>query len=155
MPATDFPFVPGFRVALDKAADARDARDRLVDLASAGSLSRRARAMIALTVTRQSAVDYCIWAQECAARDAGLTGEEIVFASAGTALARKDAAITRLARQVAEQGIFSERDIRAMPQEPLLTRAEMLEVAACVGATVIENCILMGVAPEGARTASA
>ena len=111
--------------------------------------------MIALTVAQQSGFDYCIWAQTCNARSAGLTAEEIVFACAGAALDRRDAAITRLARTVVQTAAFSEREIREMAEDALLTRDEMVAVAACAGATVIENYILQSVAPSDARTASA
>lgn len=153
--ANDFHFAPGFLAALDHAPDGREARERLARMACAGALSRRARAMVALAVAQQGGFDYCIWAQTCVARSVGLTGEDIVFACAGAALDRREAAITRLARTIVRVGAFSEREIREMPDDPVLTRDDMLEVAACVGATVIENCILQSVAPDDARTASA
>jgi AhpD family alkylhydroperoxidase len=151
--ASDFDFIPGFRAALDSAPDGRDARERLARMAPA--LSRRTRAMIALTVAQQSGFDYCIWAQSCNASSAGLTGEEIVFARAGTALDGRDAAITRFARAIVESAAFSVREVQELPQDPVLSREEMLEVAACAGATVIENYILQSVAPDAARTSPA
>ena len=152
--ASGFPFVPGFLAALERAPDARLAIDRLWHAARIGGLSRRARAMIALTVAQQSGFDYCIWAQTCAARAAGLTGEDIALACAGSALDRHDAALTRVARAIAGAGAFSEHEIREMPQDPVLTRDEMLVVAACAGAALIENCLLQGIAPAGASEAS-
>lgn len=155
MRTTDFSFVPGFETALTSAADAHNARQHLAARAARGGLSQRSRAMIALAVAQQGAFDYCIWAQTCAARHAGLSGEEIMLACAGTALDRKDAAMTRLARAIVENGAFSEREVREMSQDPLLSRQEMLDVAAWVGVIVIENCILMSVAPEHACRAGA
>ena len=83
----------------------------------------------------------------------GLTGEEILLAGVGTALDRRDAAIVRLAREIAQSGTFSEQEVRKLPQDPILTRAEMLEVVANVAAAVIDNYIIQSVAPENARTA--
>lgn len=148
MGTTDFSFVPGFAAALASAADARVARQHLAHRAVRGAVSKRAGAMIALAVAQQGGFDYCIWAQTCAARHAGLSGEEIVMACAGTALDPRDAAMTRLARAIVENGAFSEQDVRAMPQDPLLSRQDMLDVAAWVGVVVIEDCILVSVAPE-------
>lgn len=109
--------------------------------------------MIALTVTQESGLDYCIWAQTCMGRSEGLSGEEIVLACAGTALDRRDAARTRLAREIARHGTILESEIRAMPQDPVLTRREMLEVATCASAALIDNNILQSLAPTGTRAA--
>lgn len=148
--ASEFHFVPGFVAALERSPDAVQARDRLARQGS-GRLPARARAMIGLTIAHETGFDYCIWAQTRVARAAGLSGEDILFAAAGTALDRREAAITLLARSIVRSGAFSERDVRSLPQHPLLTREEMLEVAACVGAAVIDNYILQSVAPDDAH----
>lgn len=151
--ANDFPFIPGFLPALEHSPEAQEARMRLDRTIRNGTLPSRARAMIALTVAHQSGFDYCIWAQACIARAAGLTGEEMFLAGVGTALDRRDAAIVRLAREIARSGTFAEQEVRKLPQDPILTRAEMLEVVANVAAAVIDDYIIQSVAPENARTA--
>jgi alkylhydroperoxidase/carboxymuconolactone decarboxylase family protein YurZ len=151
--ANDFPFIPGFLPALESSPEAQEARMRLDRTIRNGTLAMRSRAMIALTVAYQSGFDYCIWAQTCVARAVGLTGEEVLLAGIGTALDRRDAAIVRLAREIAQSGTFSEQEVRKLPQDPILTRAEMLEVVANVAAAVIDNYIIQSVAPENARAA--
>jgi hypothetical protein len=146
--ANDFPFIPGFLPALERSPEAQEARMRLDRTIRNGALSSRARAMVALTVAHQSGFDYCIWAQTCIARAVGLTGEEILLAGVGTALDRRDAAIVKLAREIARSGTFAEQEVRKLPQDPILTRAEMLEVVANVAAAVIDNYIIQSVAPE-------
>ena len=149
--ANDFPFIPGFLPALERSPEAQEARLRLDRTIRNGTLSSRARAMIALTVSHQSGFDYCIWAQTCIARAQGLTGEEILLASVGGALDRREAAIVRLAREIARSGTFAEQEVRKLPQDPILTRAEMLEVVANVAAAVIDNYIIQSVAPDNCR----
>ncbi|MGE5097753.1 MAG: carboxymuconolactone decarboxylase family protein [Betaproteobacteria bacterium] len=151
--ANDFPFIPGFLPALERSPEAQEARMRLDRTIRSGTFTSRARAMIALTVAHQSGFDYCIWAQTCIARAVGLSGEEMMLAGVGTALDRRDAAIVRLAREIARSGIFAEQEVRRLPQDPILTRAEMLEVVANVAAAVIDNYIIQSVAPENARAA--
>ena len=151
--ANDFPFIPGFLPALERSPEAQEARMRLDRTIRSGTLASRARAMIALAVAHQSGFDYCIWAQTCMARAADLTGEEILLAAVGTALDRRNAAIVRLAREIARSGTFAENEVRKLPQDPILTRAEMLEVVANVAAAVIDNYIIQSVAPENTHAA--
>lgn len=145
---TDYPFIPGFLPALERSPEAQEARMRLDRTIRNGTLMTRQRAMIALAVAHQAGFDYCIWAQATLARAAGLSGEETLLAGMGTALDRREAAIVRLAREIARSGTFSEPEVRKLPQDPILTRAEMLEVVANVAAAVIDNYIIQSVAPE-------
>ena len=146
--ATEYPFIPGFLPALERSPEAQEARMRLDRTIRNGTLSLRQRAMISLAVAHQAGFDYCIWAQTNLARAVGLTGEEILMAGIGTALDRRDGAIVRLAREIARSGCFSEQEVRKLPQDPILTRSEMLEVVANVAAAVIDNYIIQSVAPE-------
>jgi AhpD family alkylhydroperoxidase len=146
--ATEYPFIPGFLPALERSPEAQEARMRLDRTIRNGTLSTRSRAMISLAVAQQSGFDYCVWAQTNLARAAGLTGEEILLAGIGSALDRRDAAVVRLAREIARSGTFSEQEVRKLPQDPILTRSEMLEVVANVASAVIDNYIIQSVAPE-------
>ena len=146
--ATEYPFIPGVLPALERSPEAQEARMRLDRTIRNGTLSLRQRAMISLAVAHQSGFDYCIWAQTNLARAVGLTGEEILMAGIGAALDRRDGAIVRLAREIARSGCFSEQEVRKLPQDPILTRSEMLEVVANVAAAVIDNYIIQSVAPE-------
>ena len=145
---TEYPFIPGFLPALERSPEAQEARMRLDRTIRNGTLATRARAMISLAVAQQAGFDYCVWAQTNIARTAGLSGEEILMASMGTALDRREAAIVRLAREIARSGTFSEQEVRKLPQDPILTRCEMLEVVANVAAAVIDNYIIQSIAPE-------
>ena len=146
--ATEYPFIPGFLPALERSPEAQEARMRLDRTIRNGTLSLRQRAMVSLAVAHQSGFDYCIWAQTNLARAVGLTGEEILMAGIGTGLDRRDGAIVRLAREIARSGTFSEQEVRKLPQDPILTRSEMLEVVANVAAAVIDNYIIQSIAPE-------
>ena len=146
--ATEYPFIPGFLPALERSPEAQEARLRLDRTIRNGTLTLRQRAMIALAVAQQAGFEYCIWAQTNLARAVGLTGEEILMAGIGTALERRDGAIVRLAREIARSGTFSEQEVRKLPQDPILTRSEMLEVVANVAAAVIDNYIIQSIAPD-------
>lgn len=146
--ATEYPFIPGFLPALERSPEAQEARMRLDRTIRNGTLTSRQRAMIALAVAHQAGFEYCCWAQANIGRAAGLSGEELMLAGMGTALDRREAAIVRLSREIARSGTFSEQEVRKLPQDPILTRSEMLEVVANVAAAVIDNYIIQSIAPE-------
>lgn len=146
--ATEYPFIPGFLPALERSPEAQEARMRLDRTIRNGTLTSRQRAMIALAVAHQAGFEYCCWAQANIGHAAGLSGEDLMLASMGTALDRREAAIVRLSREIARSGTFSEQEVRKLPQDPILTRSEMLEVVANVAAAVIDNYIIQSIAPE-------
>jgi AhpD family alkylhydroperoxidase len=151
MPA-DFAFIPGFLPALQRSPAAMEARNKLARTIAEGRLTPRQRAQIALVVAQESQCDYCVWAQTCVARDAGLGWEEIAFACAGSGLDLRDAAIVKLARVVARTGCFAPSDVRALARDPLLRPADVTEIVANAALAVLDNYMIQSLAPADVRT---
>lgn len=149
----EFGFIPGFQQTLQSSPAALEARVKLMRTISNGRFTPRIRALVALVVTQESRSDYAIWAQTCIARRAGLTGEDIVFASAGTALDGREAAIAGLARIIARTGCFDPDEVRALARDPMLHSSDVLEIVANSALAVLDNYLIQGLAP--AKTAAA
>jgi len=152
MPATDFAFIPGFLPALQRSPAAVEARGKLAHTIREGRLTARQRAQIALVVAQEGGSDYCIWAQTSVARHNGLGWEDIVFAASGSALDPRDAAIVRLAREIARTGCFSPMEVRAMARDPLLKPDDVAEVVANAALAVLDNYMIQSLAPAEARS---
>lgn len=149
----EFGFIPEFQKTLQASPAALEARVKLMRTIANGKFSPRLRALIALVVTRESRSDYATWAQTCLARRAGLTGEDIVFAGAGTAIDGREAAVARLARIIARTGCFDPDEVRALARDPLLQASDVLEIVANSALAVLDNYLIQGLAP--ARTTAA
>ncbi|HUP98671.1 MAG TPA: carboxymuconolactone decarboxylase family protein [Usitatibacter sp.] len=152
MPAVDFAFIPGFLPALQRSPAALEARSKLARTIGEGKLLPRQRAQIALVVAQESQCDYCVWAQTCVARQAGLGWEDIAFACAGTALDARDAAIVKLARVIAKTGCFSPNEVRALARDPLLRPSDVTEIVANAALAVLDNYMIQSLAPAESRT---
>jgi len=152
MYAADFAFIPGFLPALQRSPAAMEARSKLARTIGEGRLLPRQRAQIALVVAQESQCDYCIWAQTCVARQAGLGWEDISFACAGTALDARDAAIVKLARVIARTGCFSPTEVRALARDPLLKASDVTEIVANAALAVLDNYMIQSLAPADVRT---
>ena len=155
MTTSDFSFIPDFLPALLSSPAALHARERLVRTIEAGRLTPRQRARIALVVAEQSGSDYCIWAQTCVARHAGLRWEEIVFSTMGTALGPRDAAIVRFARQIACSGTFCAEDASQLARDPALQRSDVEEIVAIAALAILDNYLIMQLAPAAAAKRAA
>ncbi len=139
-------FVPGFDAALQAAGAAHRAHDNLERSLADGWLTRRNRLQVALAVSEASGSDYCRWAHACAARVAGLSGEDIALACAGTALERRERTIARLAARVSRGGRI---DFRADNFRDVdLAPPEIRDVMAQVALTLLEDFILRSLDPE-------
>ena len=149
----EFGFIPGFQKTLQASPAALEARVKLMRTIANGKFTPRLRALVALVVTQESRSDYAVWAQTCIARRAGLTGEDIVFAQAGTALDGRDAAVARLARIIARTCCFDPDEVRALALDPLLQPSDVLEIVANSALAVLDNYLIQGLAP--AKTAAA
>ena len=149
----EFGFIPGFQKTLQASPAALEARVKLMRTIANGRFTPRLRALVALVVTQESRSDYAVWAQTCIARRAGLTGEDIVFAAAGTALDGREAAIARLARIIARTGCFDPDEVRSLARDPLLHSSDVLEIVANSALAVLDNYLIQGLAP--AKTAAA
>ena len=147
MPAADFAFIPGFLPALQRSPAALEARNKLARTIGEGHLLPRQRAQIALVVAQESQCDYCVWAQTCDARQAGLGWDEVTFALSGTALDPRDAAIVRLARVIAKTGCFSPNEVRALARDPLLKPSDVTEIVANAALAVLDNYMIQSLAP--------
>lgn len=147
MTTCDFSFIPGFLPTLLRSPAAQQARERLVRTIEAGQLTPRQRARIALIVAQQGGSEYCLWAQTCMARRAGLRWEEIVFSSMGTALGPRDAAIVRFAREVARTGTFCAEEAAALARDPALQRTDVDEIVAIAALAILDNYLLVQLAP--------
>ncbi len=148
----DFAFVPGFLPALQRSPAAMEARNKLARTIGEGRLHPRQRSQIALAVAQVSHCEYCVWAQTCVARKAGLGWEDIAFACAGTAVDARDAAIVKLARVIARTGCFSPEEVRTLTRDPLLKPADVTEIVANAALAVLDNYMIQSLAPASTRT---
>jgi AhpD family alkylhydroperoxidase len=146
--------VPGFAAALESVPGTLHAHRRLEKALEAGNLSPRNRAQIGVAVAHQVHCDYCIWIYSRIAADRGVSGEDIVFASAGAALDRREAAVMRLAQRMVAGGILLKR-VDCDPQDVgLLSESEVAEVAAHVALAILTCYVLQGLAPSARGRAS-
>ncbi len=150
----DFAFVPGFLPALQRSPAAMEARGKLARTIGEGRLHPRQRSRIALAVAQVSQCEYCVWAQTCVARKAGLSWEDIAFACAGSAVDPRDAAIVRLARMIARTGCFSPAEVRTLVRDPLLKPADVTEIVANAALAVLDNYMIQNLAPADTRAGS-
>ena len=145
--ALEFGFIPGFTQALQSSPAALEARAKLLNTIANGRFTPRLRAIVALVVTQESRSDYAAWAQTCVARRAGLSGEDMVFAGAATALDAREAAIARLAHIIARTGCFDPDEIRRLSRDPRLLPSDVLEIVANSALAVLDNYLIQGLAP--------
>jgi hypothetical protein len=111
------------------------------------------RAQIGLAVAQQIRCDYCQWVMGRLASKAGLCGEDQVFASAGTAIDRREAAMLRLAQRMVAGGILLKK-VDVEPRDVgVLREAEVAEVAAHVAFTILTCYVLQGIAPMRGKSA--
>ena len=145
--------VPGFATALESIPGTLHAHQRLEKALEAGVFSARMRAQIGLAVAQQIRCDYCQWVYQCIAAKAGLSGEDVIFASAGTAIDRREAAMLRLAQRMVAGGILLKKVDVEPRDNGVLREAEVAEVAAHVAFTILTCYVLQGIAPSTRRTA--
>jgi alkylhydroperoxidase family enzyme len=145
--ALEFGFIPGFNQALQSSPAALEARAKLLNTIGNGRFTPRLRSIVALVVTQESRSDYAAWAQTCVARRAGLSGEDMVFAGAATALDAREAAIARLAHIIARTGCFDPDEIRRLSRDPRLLPSDVLEIVANSALAVLDNYLIQGLAP--------
>jgi uncharacterized peroxidase-related enzyme len=106
---------------------------------SAGSLSRREREQIALTVAEANDCGYCLAAHSAAGKLAGLSELEVRDARRGIATSTRENAVVVLARQVlAERGRVSDETLRRVRQAGI-TDGEITEIVANVALRVFTN----------------
>ena len=145
--------VPGFANALEGIPGTLNAHRRLEKALEHGAVPARLRAQIGLAVAQQIRCDYCQWVFSCLAGKAGLSGEEALFASAGSAIDRREAAVLRLAQRMVAGGILLKK-VDVEPRDVgVLRDAEVAEVAAHVAFTILTCYVLQGIAPTRGKPA--
>ena len=139
--------VPGFNAALENVPGTLNAHKRLEKALEGGVFPARLRAQIGLAVATQIRCDYCQWVFSCLAANCGLSGEDTLFAAAGTAIDRREAAIVRLAQRMVAGGILLKKvDVEAR-DSGVLQDSEVAEVAAHVAFTILSCYVIQGIAP--------
>jgi alkylhydroperoxidase family enzyme len=143
----EFAFIPGFTQMLQASPAAVEARSKLLDTIAKGRFTPRLRAIVAMVVSQETRSDYALWAQTCIARRSGLTGEDIVFAQAATALDGREAAVARLAYMIARTGCFDPHEVRRLCRDPQLQACDVVEIVANSALAVLDNYLIQGLAP--------
>jgi AhpD family alkylhydroperoxidase len=136
---------PGFSLALENAPVTLATHRKLSKALEETPLSARNRAQIALAIAQQLRCEYCIWVQTCVAEAAGLNGEDICLARAGTALDLHESSLVKLACRAVSGGVFRNRVDRSF-----MGSVGEIEAAAVITevALAIVNCyVLQSVAP--------
>src|SRR5688572_2044092 len=124
----EFAFIPGFNKALQASPAATEARSKLLGTIANGRFTPRLRAIVSLVVSQESRSEYAMWAQNCVARRAGLTGEDVIFAQAATALDAREAAVAKLAHIIARTGCFDPDEVHRLTPDPRLQPADVVDV---------------------------
>ena len=108
---------------------------------NAGSLTPQTRERIALALAQQNSCEYCVSAHTAIGRKAGLTGDEIAAARAGTSEDAKASIAVKLARSLVEHkgDITTAELIEA--REAGYTDADIVEIITHVGMNLLTNIL--------------
>ena len=146
--------VPGFAAALERVPGTAHAYQRLGAALARSPLSVRNRAMIAVAVAHQVRCDYCAWVAMRAGERQGLSAEEMFFASAGTSLLPREAALVRIATRMVANGVLL-KQVQCEPHEAaIVAEADMIEIAAYVAFCVLTCYVLQEIAPKAGTAAT-
>lgn len=138
--------VPGFDRTLDATPGARLAWDVLCETARGQALEPRTAALIHVAVAHRAGGEYARWAIERGAARQGLTAEDILLATLGTALAARESRIVRAARALALQARFA--DTSAYRDLEWAVGCECAaQVVSHVALAVLASEVLDGLAP--------
>jgi AhpD family alkylhydroperoxidase len=137
--------VPGFTPALEGAPVTLATHRKLLKALEETPLSERNRVQVGIAIAQQLRCEYCVWVQSCLAARAGLTGEEIFLAGAGTALDHHEAAIVKLACRAVSGGVFRNR-VEPGFAGPL-TEVEAAAVITEVALAIVNCYVLQSIAP--------
>lgn len=133
--------VPNFLKVFANSPVALQAFLGLHGVANAGSLSPQTRERIALALAQQNTCEYCLSAHTAIGRKAGLTGEEIAAARAGSSEDAKAAVAVKLARSLVEHkgDITTAELIEA--REAGYSDADIVEIITHVGMNLLTNIL--------------
>ncbi len=133
--------VPNFLKVFANSPVALQAFLGLHGVANAGSLSPQTRERIALALAQQNTCEYCLSAHTAIGRKAGLTGDEIAAARAGSSEDAKAAVAVKLARSLVEHkgDITTAELIEA--REAGYSDADIVEIITHVGMNLLTNIL--------------
>lgn len=133
--------VPNFLKVFANSPVALQAFLGLHGVANAGSLTPQTRERIALALAQQNTCEYCLSAHTAIGRKAGLTGDEIAAARAGSSEDAKAAVAVKLARSLVEHkgDITTAELIEA--REAGYTDADIVEIITHVGMNLLTNIL--------------
>ena len=133
--------VPNFLKVFANSPVALQAFLGLHGVANAGSLTPQTRERIALALAQQNSCEYCVSAHTAIGRKAGLTGDEIAAARAGTSEDAKASIAVKLARSLIEHkgDITTAELIEA--REAGYTDADIVEIITHVGMNLLTNIL--------------
>jgi uncharacterized peroxidase-related enzyme len=104
-----------------------------------GHLTARFREQIALAVAEINSSNYCLVAHANAAKEAGLTEEEIHLARRATASEAKEEALLRFTQEVVlQRGKISDEDFCAVVKAGF-SQAEVVEIIANIALNIFTN----------------
>ncbi|HEX5356170.1 MAG TPA: carboxymuconolactone decarboxylase family protein [Aquabacterium sp.] len=133
--------VPNFLKVFANSPVALQAFLGLHGVANAGSLTPQTRERIALALAQQNTCEYCLSAHTAIGRKAGLTGDEIAAARAGSSEDAKAAVAVKLARSLVEHkgDITTAELIEA--RDAGYTDADIVEIITHVGMNLLTNIL--------------
>lgn len=133
--------VPNFLKVFANSPVALQAFLGLHGVANAGSLTPQTRERIALALAQQNSCEYCVSAHTAIGRKAGLTGDEIAAARAGTSEDAKAAIAVKLARSLVEhKGDITTAEL-VEAREVGYTDADIVEIITHVGMNLLTNIL--------------
>lgn len=133
--------VPNFLKVFANSPVALQAFLGLHGMANAGSLSPQTRERIALALAQQNTCEYCLSAHTAIGRKAGLTGDEIAAARAGSSEDAKAAVAVKLARSLVEhKGDITTAEL-VEAREAGYSDADIVEIITHVGMNLLTNIL--------------
>ena len=133
--------VPNFLKVFANSPVALQAFLGLHGVANAGSLTPQTRERIALALAQQNTCEYCLSAHTAIGRKAGLTGDEIAAARAGSSEDAKAAVAVKLARSLVEhKGDITTAEL-VEAREAGYTDADIVEIITHVGMNLLTNIL--------------
>jgi len=133
--------VPNFLKVFANSPVALQAFLGLHGVANGGSLSPQTRERIALALAQQNTCEYCLSAHTAIGRKAGLTGDEIAAARAGSSEDAKAAVAVKLARSLVEhKGDITTAELTEA-REAGYSDADIVEIITHVGMNLLTNIL--------------
>jgi AhpD family alkylhydroperoxidase len=141
--------VPGVNAALERFPGTVNAYRNLSETLSQSVLSERSRALIGLAVAQHIRCDYCVWVYTRLASHAGLNGEDMLFACAGTSRDAREAAMVQLSLAMMSSGVLRSPADCDPAAARLFTQSEITEIFAQVAYAILSCYVVQSLAPEG------